>query len=233
MKRLIYPALAGFGLMLAMGSSAFADSIFYLTVPENSCTTTNPPCAPADTVQVDVAAAANSNTATVTFTAETVGGSLYALDEVLFEVNAAPGNLGLSYIVTGGSQAGSHSGVTGGSLDLYGTFTEESVDMHDASKVVFTLNLLSGTWADANSVLTPTALPNGNAGHYAEPFDAAAQVRVFDCTSSTQVGCAGNVGDPGDIMDTAGFATPEPSSVILFGSVALLVAGAARRKLTR
>jgi hypothetical protein len=226
MRKLI---LAVFVLAFAMTSSAFADATFYLTVPENSCTTTSPPCIPADTVLVDVNRL-TSSTATVTFTGETVGGNLYGMYELLFEVNGGF-NIG-SYVVTGGSAAGTYTspGITPGSLDLYGTFSEESVVLHDASSVVF--NLTGGSWASAASVLTTTPLPNGNAGHYAQPFDAAAQVRVSHCTSSSEPGCTGDTGSEGSIGDTAGFQAPEPTSVVLFGSVLLGLAAFARKRIS-
>jgi hypothetical protein len=229
MKRLVF-VLAVSGLMSVMASSAFGDTYsFYLTVPENSCTTTNPPCAPADTALVDVTTPSGPGpytTATVTFTGEAVGGNLYGLYEALFEVN---GSFGISsYVVTGGSAAGTHTGATPGSIDLYGTFSEESVVLHDASSVVF--NLDDGSWANVASVLTTTPLANGNAGHYAQPFDAAAEVRVSVCTSSTEPGCTGDTGTDGKTMDTAGFAVPEPASLLLFGSLVLGLATFVRRK---
>jgi PEP-CTERM motif len=217
-----------FGLTLAMGSSAFADEMFYLTVPENSCVAT-PPCAPADTVLVDVDLLTPS-TATVTFTGQTLGTTTYGMYAVFFEVN---GSFGISseVVTVGGVPTTTLSpAVAPGSLDLYGTFDEDSGVVHDASSVVF--NLDDGSWTSAANVLTTTKLPNGNAGDYAQPFDAAAQVRVSDCTSSSEPGCTGDTGIDGSTMDSAGYETavPEPASLLLFGSLVLGLATFARRK---
>lgn len=233
--------LAIFGLMLAAGSSAFADEIFYLTVQEHGCTT----CAPADTVQVDVdllTSGTGTSTATVTFTAENVGGTQYALYAA--ELNVV-GTFGISeYVVTGGSAAGTFTppptiAVSSGPLDSYGTFSEASgtgvtnsvETLHDASSVEFYLD--DGTWSTAASVLTPTT--TYNTGDYSQGFDAAAQVRVNDCTSSSEPGCTGNTGTNGSTMDTAGFPTsavPEPSSVVLFSTVVLGLVGLTRKRLS-
>jgi hypothetical protein len=230
MPRLRLTFLIFIALTLAIGSSAFADTIFYLTVPENSCSGNS--CAPAGTVQVDVDLL-TSSTATVTFTGQTVGGNAYSMYDVLFEVN---GSFDITkYVVTGGSAAGTVTAPanTPGSLDLYGTFSEESEVVHDASEVEFYLG--GGSWTSSANVLTTTPLPNGNAGGYAQPFDAAAQVRVTDCTSSTEPGCRDvDNGHEGAIMDTAGFETtssvPEPASVVLLISLLAIVAIAYRRK---
>jgi hypothetical protein len=239
MRKLSF-SLAALGLMLAMGSSAFGDEIFNLTVPENTCTTTTPPCAPSGTVQVDVDLLTNgagTSTATVTFTGETVGGNAYSMYNVLFEVN---GSFGISsYVVTGGSAAGTVTSPANnsGMLDSYGTFSEESETLHNATKVVF--NLDDGTWTSSANVLATTPLPNGNSGGYAQPFDAAAQVRVNDCTSSTEPGCSGDTGSDGSTMDSAGFepgsgngnsSVPEPSSWLLMASVVFGLAVFTRKR---
>src|SRR5208282_4308539 len=99
MNRLRFTGLAACGLMLAMGTSAFADVTFYLTVPENgtaNCASQSNGCAPADTVLVDVdllTSGAGISTATVTFTGETVASTTYLMYSVLFKVN---GSFGIS-----------------------------------------------------------------------------------------------------------------------------------------
>jgi len=228
------------GLTLTIGSSAFADTMFYLTVPENSCSGNN--CAPADTVLVDVdltGTGTGTSTATVTFTGQSVGGNAYSIYGLNFEVN---GSFGISeYVVTGGGHAGTFSPVTitPGTLDEYGTFSEgsgvggtNSVEVfHDASSVEFFLD--DGTWTSSANVLAPTPLPGGNPGGYAQEFYAAGQVRVTDCTATTEPGCQDvGTGNEGAIMDSAGFeaAVPEPTSVLLLASLIVLVGLAYRRK---
>ncbi len=226
MKRLGFSAL----LVGLTCSAAFADT-FYLTVPENNCATSNAPCIPANSVLVTVLSPTTS-TATVTFTAENVGGVQYALREVLFEVN---GSFGISSIVvTGGNHAGTtnNPAVNPGPIDEAGNFSEMSPMVTNATSIAF--NLTGGSWASAANVLTTTPLPNNNPGKYPYAFEAVALVRVANCTSSTQPGCSGNTGTYGDSSDIAGSAlapVPEPTSIILLGSAALLIGGALRKKL--
>ena len=209
---------------------------------EHGCTT----CAPADTVQVDVdllTSGTGTSTATVTFTAENVGGTQYALYAA--ELNVV-GTFGISeYVVTGGSAAGTFTppptiAVSSGPLDSYGTFSEASgtgglLTRSRLCTMLVTVEfyLDDGTWSTAASVLTPTT--TYNTGDYSQGFDAAAQVRVNDCTSSSEPGCTGNTGTNGSTMDTAGFPTsavPEPSSVVLFSTVVLGLVGLTRKRLS-
>jgi hypothetical protein len=231
MNKFRFTMTAFLGLIFVSGS-AFADEMFYLTVPENGCTL----CAPADTVLVDVdltATGAGVSTATVTFTGQTVGGNAYTLYAINFEVN---GSYGVSEdkVTVGGVTTDTLSPGTGGpnSLDNYGSFSD-ALTVHDASSVVFYLD--GGTWTSAANVLAPTT--GYNHADYAQGFDAAGQVRVGVCTSTTQPGCtaADITSNPpdGTQMDSAGFepaAVPEPTSMLLFGSVLLLVAGTLHRK---
>jgi hypothetical protein len=227
MHRLSLTVLAVFGMTLATGSLAFGDEVFYLTTADHGCS----PCAPANTVQVDVDLL-TSSTATVTFMAETVG---YGMYEAFLNVNGA---FSVSAIDVTGASGGSVTSPSdhSGPLDNYKTFSETSPVVHDATEIVF--HLYGGTWTSnvgdtVNNVLTPTT--DYNAGFYPGGFGAAAQVRILSCSSSTQPGCTGNTGTTGSTMDSAGnpSAVPEPTSVVLFGSVALLAVGALRKKLVR
>jgi hypothetical protein len=232
MRKLI---LAVFVVAFALTSSAFADEIYQLTVPENSCATMTPPtCIPADTFKVDVDLT-SSTTAAVTFTQEN---SLYGLDNALLSVD-----------VPGGSTLGTSVGSVGTpSIDGYGDFTVSySPPGHDASSVVFDLTLSGGgTWSSAANVLIQDS-STYNAGEYPGTggFYAAAQVRISDCTSSSEPGCTGtpgsSTGDNGQLGNTGDTAAdlgtvssaPEPTSVILFGSVLLVAGGAVRKRLAR
>ena len=83
MKKLIFSVLAVLGLLLAVGSPARADSItsFDLTVDEHGDTT---PPADAALVTIDLS---SPTIATVTFDAETVGSTLFTLDNVFLNVD--------------------------------------------------------------------------------------------------------------------------------------------------
>jgi hypothetical protein len=224
MKRLCFAIIAIAGLMLILGPSAFADEIYQLSVPENTCGSVAQPCIPADTFDVDVDLT-SSTTATVTFTREN---SLYGLDIAYLSVE-----------VPGGSALGSSVGTIGTpSLDEYGNFTVSyQPSGHDATSVVFDLTLSGGgTWSSAANVLTPSTGYTPSAYPGVDGFYAAAQVRISDCTSSSEPGCSGDSGGEGNPGDTAAAdlgTVPEPTSVILFGSVLLLAGGAVRRKLVR
>jgi PEP-CTERM motif len=220
MLRLNCSAVAVLGLTLAMGSSVFGDS-FYLTIPEDGsqCVAKEgaAACAPADTVLVDVeltGTGAGTSTATVTFTGETVGTTPYMMYSVLFNVD---GSFGISEaaVTVGGVTTDSTPAVVVTSLDEYGSFSA-GLTVHDATKVVFDLD--GGTWTSAADVLAATT--GANPKYYAQGFDAAAQVITVNM---------------GTKMDSGGFevATPEPTSVLLLGSVLFAVGFATRRKLVR
>jgi len=233
MKRFGFSVLVVFGLAC---SSAFADEIYQLSVPENTCAGMTPPnCIPANTFEVDVDLM-TSKTATVTFTQEN---SLYGIDSVFLSVD-----------VPGGSTLGTSPGTIGTpSLDSYGNFTVSyQPSGHDATSVVIDLTLTgTGSWSSAASVLTPSVGYSSTdyPGVAAGGFYAAAEVRYLDCASSSDPGCTGTggsmtgdngqLGNPGDTAADIGTASsvPEPTSVILFGSVVLLVGGAVRRRLAQ
>jgi hypothetical protein len=216
-----------------MSSSAFADEVYQLSVAENSCASNTPAdCIPAATFMVDVDLT-SSKTAIVTFTQEN---SNYGLYNVLLNVN-----------VPGGSTLGTSPGAIGTpSIDEYGNFNVSyQPSGHDASSVVIDLTLTgTGTWSSAANVLIQDS-STYNSGDYPGTggFYAAAQIRYNNCasgdpgctgTGGSSTGDNGQLGNPGDSAADVGVASvPEPTSVLLFGSVLLLVGMVGRKKLAR
>jgi hypothetical protein len=228
MKRLVF-VLAVSGLMSVMGSSAFGDTFsFYLTVDEHGDTTP-----PADSVLVTVNLSTDTS-ATVTFTGE----NGYYLDDVFLNVN---GDFSVGTITGTSTPAQTYSAAARGSLDSYGQMSEEVTPNggHPSSSITIALTSVGGnTWADAFNVLTRTcpdnnsvpscvggygvSSPDGGGGY--DPFDYSQGFNA-DATIGTSSNNAGN-----DHEDLAGFAVPEPASLLLFGSLVLGLATFVRRK---
>jgi hypothetical protein len=219
MHRFRFSILAACGLMLGLGSYAFGDS-FYLTIPEDGshCVANEGAgaCAPADTVSVDVEEVTGmtpgTSTATVTFTGLTVGTTPYMMYSVLFNVSGTFNITEDSVTVGGVTTNTTEPGDGGTSLDQYGSFNV-ALTTHDATEVVFDLD--EGSWTSAGGVLMATT--GYSTTYYSQGFDAAAQVITTNM---------------GTHMDTAGFygSTPEPTSMVLLGSILLAVGIATRRK---
>jgi hypothetical protein len=228
MKRLLF-VLAVSGLMSVIGSSAFGDTFsFYLTVDEHGDTTP-----PANSVLVTVNLSTDT-AATVSFAGE----NGYYLDDVLFNVN---GDFSVGTITGTSSPTQTYFAAGKGSLDSYGQMSEEVTPNggHPSSNVTIPLTAVGGnSWANAYSVLTRTcpdnhsnpscvggygvSSPNGGGGYnpfdYAQGFDADATIGTSSSNASL------------DHEDLAGFAVPEPASLLLFGSLVLGLATFVRRK---
>jgi hypothetical protein len=228
MKRLLF-VLAVSGVMSMTGSSAFGDTFsFYLTVDEHGDTTP-----PADSVLVTVNLSTDTS-AMVTFTGE----NGYYLDDVFFNVN---GDFSVGTITGTSTPTQAYFAAGKGSLDSYGQMSEEITPIggHPSSKIIIPLTSVGGnTWANAFDVLTRTCPDNGsvpscvggfgvsspdggggyNPFNYAQGFNADATIG----TSSSTAGL--------DHEDLAGFAVPEPASLLLFGSLVLGLATFVRRK---
>lgn len=211
MKSLVLACMAS---MLLLTSMAFADNVsFYLTVPEDNDYALPSP----DSVLVDVDLNSTTGVATVTFDAENVGPYTTALYSVLFDANG-PFTIA-SVTATGDGAPGSlpadNSAPTSSSLDSLGVFSE-SLEVHEATQVVFTLDPTDGVseWTSASSVLAPTT---GYGSDYTGigGFLAASQVQLEDNDTlvtydgKTDLDIAGNGTVPGPSP------APEPSSVAL------------------
>jgi hypothetical protein len=147
-------------------------------------------------------------TATITFTGE----NSYNVSEAFINVNGA---------YTYGTNTCNGTCVNynqAESLDSYGQFDGEVQSPEPTSTVTIVVNLVSGTWASANSVLTLTT--SGNPASRDE--DAAATLTK----SSTGGNYAGNASE-----DLGGSYAPEPSSMLLFGSGLLALGAIFRKKL--
>jgi hypothetical protein len=219
MKRLsCATALAvGASLMLGAPSGARADQIYTLSTANPSLAGLTGPYA---TVDVHLNSATS---ATITFTSLTNGGNTYLFggaQAVDVNVNAA------TFTVSGITATNSFSGFLasptptfGGTnnADGLGTFnaTIDSFDgfQHASDSISFTVTDVSGTWASAASVLTPT-----NSGE-------SAAAHIYACTSP----CTEGTGGPGANGST-GFAAdglaPVPGPIAGAGLPGLMLAGA-------
>jgi len=251
MRRLL---IAVFGLMLAFGSLAFGDSTsFSLSIDEGGGTGL-----PAGyvTVTVNMSGAGDTDSsstddiATITFAVDSAGVTAgYYMGGIFLNVN---GNFSVSAASGGAAICGSapcfNASGPASAPDTFGQMSEElQPNPHHGFQTV-SFNLTSanvGQWTNASLVLTPTcpsndskpscvggygltAPPDGsggyNAGEYAQGFDAAATVGTSSSSASS------------DNKGVAGFesaAVPEPTSVVLFGSLLLAVIVTFRKNLSQ
>ena len=257
MKSLGLSVLVVFGLMC---SSAFADEIYQLSVSENGCTTD---CIPINTFDVDVSLVNSTTATVTFTQENADYVLFNALISVNLPGGSTLGVTSEQYTPVGGTQttnspitsntecndppvslACSNNGTP--SIDSYGNMTFSfSPPGHDATSVVLSIQLDggTGTWSSAADVL---ALETGqNKGDYpgVSGFYAASQISYLDCASGdpgcngrtgTGTGDNGQLGSAGDSAADVGTAsTPEPTSVILLGSIMLLVTVGFRRRLAR
>jgi hypothetical protein len=212
MKKLLFSVLAVFGLMLAMGSSAFADPIsFNLTYYETGSAV---PIADQVTVTVTTTtgSAGDWTGATVTFT-PAAGSSLTSIDTPTYiNVDPTGGTITCSAPSVGGCTAaggGNYMGVMS-----FGTGAVEG-----KSSVTMTLSTSSGDWASAASVLTPTCPSNNSAPSCVNGYDDGSEndsSKGYNPTYFSQ----GNEAEVEGGTQITGYytAVPEPSGMLLLGS---------------
>ncbi len=234
--RRLFCVLAIFGLMLAMGSPARADSIsFDLSTIANDLGGGTTPAADLVLVTVTTGVLGGTNcpggisTTTcveVEFAPDTAKGSTLAdvPSPVLININ---GDFAAS------SSAGLAGGV--GGYDQFGTMSLETGAPTSPTITIYLKPIDGNSWASAANVLIPTC-PGGTA---ATPgvcggFDLATGLPIVTGgynTSSYSHGFEAEVGfyrsgtDSGDDAELAGYyvPTPEPMSLLLLGGCLLVV----------
>jgi len=208
-------------LLLALGvSSAFADQIYTLSIPNAAMSGFTGPFATATVHLV------NSTQATVTFDGLDNGGFFYLIgdgSEADVNVNAT------LFSITGISGTNSFSGFTPGpystpgpgNVSSFGAFNAivDGFDgfTHSATEVTYTLNNLSGTWVGASNVLTPNA-----SGYSVAVHSFACQDPCNTTEGAANTGLVANGASP----------VPEPTTVSLFGLAGLVALVCRSRKQT-
>ena len=234
MRRLGSSLLAVFGLMLAMSWSALADAPVTYTLNQYE---TGGAVPTADLILVTVttgvtsASCPHSQTTcvTVSFTPDTAMGSTLTTIDAPVYIN-----------VNGAFYCNSNDGgctAEGGGLNL-GQMSLGTGASHLADVIIYLVPNGSNGWTDtsgAADVLTPTCPGNDSqpscVGGYGVPnpdTSGGYNTGLFNHGFVAEVeGATPQVGVYG------ASSVPEPTAVILFGSVVLLVIGAVRRKLAQ
>ncbi|HUY14086.1 MAG TPA: hypothetical protein VMX16_10740 [Terriglobia bacterium] len=220
MRRLLL-TLGVVGLALAMGSPAFADQVYDLTVPNSQLSGYS-----GNTFGTVDVQWVSLTTANITFTADT--GFLFT-DSSAADVNVNATSFSLSNL-TGTKLAGfsgpelSNGG--SGQVDGFGRFNQ-TINEHDSftyalETISFTLTDISGTWGDAGSVLRANSK-----GAFVAAHMGACGLAPDSSPCSINTSFGSNTG----YVSQGGARVPEASSGALLGM--LLGAGALfRRRLT-
>jgi hypothetical protein len=213
MHRLFFPVLAIFGLMLAMGSSARADNItFYLTTHEcnapGPCATISNAAAVSVVVTTTTGSAGDWTGATVEFFGPTSpSGNVPGPVDILVNGTATCTTTDGGPACTAGGSGGGNDGGFGGTFS-FGTGAGTPATITDTLTATG-----SNFWTSAATVLKDSTGYGPQYSHGFMAFDNAAGTQFAGYYTSASV--------------------PEPTSVLLFGSVVLLVGGVLRRKLVR
>jgi hypothetical protein len=212
----------GFALALALTfgvGSASADLMFSLTT--NNGGFGNPP-GPYGTVTVHLV---SSTEATITAIGGQVGSNVYLFGDggtLGFNTNGAvtvqsiTGSNSRTDSGFGAFTPGPFTAAGAGNEDGFGSFNQTINDFdgyqHSVNSITVDITLNSGSWASAASVLTPNASGFSVADHLFLAMDNGN-------------GTISNTGSTGFVVDGPSTVVPEPSALILLGTVVMLIAG--------
>jgi hypothetical protein len=214
---------ASLAFLLTLGASrASADTITYnITSPNSDLSGFTGPYA---TVKVDLT---SSTTATITFTSDTNGGYIYLMGATRAVDLNVNGPFTLGTVTETNSIGGfkpTFDTYGSGNVDGMGNFNLILINKDgfkdSATTISFTLTLTSGTWSSAADVLTP------NAGGFVAAIHGFACSEAGSGCSTTGTGAIAT----GYAGDGPGTPTPEPASLVLFGTGLLVLGTKLRRR---
>jgi len=221
-KSLATTLMAG-SLLLIAGQSALADSVTYQLGAGNSAVTPALYGTPYGTVDVN---RTSTTTATFTFTAATGylflanGAAAVNLNSTLFSYSGLTGTTLSGY--SGPQLSNGGSAQEDGFGNFNQTFDEFDGFQYALKTISFSVTNLSGIWGSVGDVLKPNNDTNLVAAHIGECNTSACTFTGGSFISTGYVSESGAVNIP----------TPEPSSLALFGTGVLGLAGMVRRRVT-
>lgn len=213
MKRLLLSLTIMVAFTLAFVSSAHANALTQTYDLTLGNTAISGYTTPFGTVTVSISST-NTNTATITFTANESTSNAYTFGGAsAVDVNsngaATVSNISGSNSLDSSFSPGGWTAEGSGTVDGFGTFsnTIKSFDgfSHSSTTVTFTLTKTSGTWTNAQNVLTASAYGQIVAAHI-----FVCNVGASTCTATSGAVATGYATNSGVVV-------PEPASLLLLG----------------